>query len=128
MLVSILAFSHPYILRLMCACLHPCILTSSYTQIPVYLVVSSRPHNLMLYSQISVCLLLSSHPHTLRFIRTCWYPCILISSDSCVFPFILASSHPHFFFIYNTDLHFVNKYLHKYTSKKNHTIYNTTKE
>ena len=96
MLASILASSHPYILRFICVCLHPCILTSSYTQV----LVSSYPHILTSLCHIPrfvcVCLyprILTSH--TLRFMRVCWYPCILISSDSCVFPFILASSHPH---------------------------------
>ena len=110
---SVLSF--PHILSFMCACWQPRILTSLYpelhacllaslhahilvSQIPVYLVASSRPHILMSYSQVCVCLLVSSHPHTIRFIRTCWYPCILISSDSCVsfYPYILSSS----FFLY----------------------------
>ena len=128
----------------MCACWYPRILTSlypefhacllaslhphilSYTQIPMYLVVFSRPHILMSYSQVFVCLLVFSHPHNLRFIRTCWYSCILISSDSCVFPFILASSYPqiHVCFLLSLHsliliflciVHFANKYLHKYT-------------
>ena len=118
MLVGILASSHPYILRFMRTCLHPCILKSSYTQIPVYLVVFSRPPILMSYSQVCVCLLVSSHPH------------ILIPSGSYVLVGILASSYPQihvcfllslhplipvFLYIYNTDLHFANKYLHNCT-------------
>ena len=41
----------------------------------------------------------------------CWYPCILR------FMCFLLSLHSLIliFFIYNTDLHFANKYLHKYT-------------
>ena len=77
----------------MCACLHPCILTSSYTQIPVYLVVSSRPHILMSYSQVCVCLLVSSHPH------------ILIPSGSYVLVGILASSYPQIHVCFLLSLH-----------------------
>ena len=137
-LVDICASLHPHILRFMCACWHPRILTSLYAEVHLCLPTSLHPH-ILIYSDSCVfgciltcsqpyvmfpgfcvfaCILASSRPHTLRFICTCWYPCILISSDSCVFPFILASSHPHFFFIYNTNLHFANKYLHKCTSKK----------
>ena len=39
----------------------------------------------------------SSHPHVLRFLCTCLYPRILISSCSCVLACILASLHPHVF-------------------------------
>ena len=78
----ILASSYPHTFRFIRACCYPCILTFSYTQIPVYLVVSSRPHILMSYSKVCMCLLVSSHPH------------ILIPSGSYVLVGILASSYP----------------------------------
>ena len=93
MLVGILASSYPFILRFMRTCLHPCILTSSYTQIPVYLIVSSRPSILMSYSQVCVCLLVSSHLH------------ILIPSGSYVLVGILASSYPQIHVCFLLSLH-----------------------
>ena len=73
----ILAPSHLHILRFMCIWLYPHVLTSlcHYTQVCVYLFVSSHPHILITsgsyvlvgilassYPQIHVCFLLSLHP------------------------------------------------------------------
>ena len=170
MLASILASSHPYILKFLCTWLYPqvlhpyvifprlwCLLVSSHSHILIasgtYVLVgilasfhpriliysdscvfgcilaSSHPYVIFPGLYVFTCILPSSHPCTVRFVRTCWYPCIVISSDSYVFPFVLASSYPQIhvcfllslhlviviFFIYNTDLHFANKHLHKYT-------------
>ena len=105
-LVDICTSLHPHILRLVCACWHPCILTSLYPEVHVCLLASL--HHILIYSASYVfgCILTYSHPYVilpdfyvfffvsshppiliLRFMSACWYPFILISSVSCVFPF-----------------------------------------
>ena len=79
--------SHPYILICSGSCSRACIPASSYTQIPM-------------------CLLLTSYPHILLSLGSCtlcarWYPRILTSSYPYVHVLrvlvgILASWHPHY--------------------------------
>ena len=88
----------------MCACLYLCILTSSYPQVYVYLLVSSHPHILKLlcvcwyphiftssYLRVHIPLLTSLHPHVLRFLCACLY--ILASSYPQVYVCLLVCSH-----------------------------------
>ena len=75
---------HHYILMFMCTCLYPRILTSSYPQVRVCLLVTSYTH-----------ILLSLGSCTLS---ACWYPHVLISLGSCTpgacwYPRILAPSY-----------------------------------
>ena len=89
--VQVLVSSNPHILRFMCTCLYPRILTSSYFQVHVL--------------QVLVGILASSHPHILRFMYSGFWqvsshPHILISLGSCTlgacwYSFILTSSYPY---------------------------------
>ena len=100
MLVCILAFSHPHILRFLCIWLYPHVLTS-LCHIPRFVCICLYPRILTSsYPQVHIYLLVSLHLHIVRFMCTSFYPCILSSS-----------------YIHNTDLHFANKYLHKYALK-----------
>ena len=96
MLAGILAFLHPHILRFICASLYPCILTFSYQQVHVCLLVYLRPSILMSYGscalvgilassypQVYVCLLVRSHPQVNVF-SVRMNNCILASSSSLI--------------------------------------------
>ena len=81
---------HPHILSLVCACLYPHVLTSSYPVLrlmySVCLLVTSDPHILILRFMYSGYLLVSSLSHTLRFMYS---RCLLIS----LHPHILISQY-----------------------------------
>ena len=76
-LAPILTSLHPHILRFMCACLYPCMFTSSYLQVHVCLFVYL--HDDILISSVHMRLLVSSHPRIHRFMCACWYVNILRS-------------------------------------------------
>ena len=91
-LACILAFSHTYIPKFicvslyphifMCACLYPCIRTSSCPQVHVRLLVSSHPHILV---SSGLCVLANiSYPKVNVFLIR-MNNCILASSGSLVF-------------------------------------------
>ena len=100
-LVDICTSLHPHILISWGSCLLACVLTSSYTHILSFLCIWLYPNILTSLCHITrfLCVFfVSSHPPILilRFMSARWYPFILISSVSCMFPFyplILSSSY-----------------------------------
>ena len=86
-----------YMFDLRLTCLYHCMLTSSYRQISVPLLLSSHPLILIsLWSCVLVSIFASLHHHILRFICSCLHLCMLVSVGSCVLACILASSYSHF--------------------------------
>ena len=87
---------HSRILRFVCTCLYPCILTSSYPQVHKCQLLYSHPCILISSdSWVLACVLASSHPHLLRFMCACWYPPILTLSYPQAHVYLLVSSHRH---------------------------------
>ena len=106
-LVRIIAFLHPLILRFMCPCLHTFILISSGSCVLARILAYSHPHILRFISvslythilassfpQVHVCLLVSLNPHFLICSGSCVLVSILTTSYSQVYVCFLISSHP----------------------------------
>ena len=87
-LVYILAFPHCHILRFLCTCLYPRILTSSDLQVLMSFQASLHPHFYVL-----AWILASLHLHILRFISSSLYPRILASSYPQVHACLLVFLH-----------------------------------
>ena len=90
--------SHPHILMLVCTCLYPRILTSSYLLVHMPSLSSLHPHNLISsVSHVLACIFASLHPHILRFISV-WivslHPHILRFICACLYTCTPTSSYP----------------------------------